>query len=130
MWIDPSLLITRFIYNQPRFQMTSSTELDLHTINTLQTMTKDLIRAKVQELEQQAFDADGQGYFDFAKQLKHAARELDFISYEVSSLHTELFLEELNRRTNSSMPIVSNQQDVKLPDLSQPEVINTTAVAV
>ena len=110
--------------------MTSSTELDLHTINTLQTMSKDLIRSKVQELEQQAFDADSQGYFEFAKQLKHAARELDFISYQVSSLHTELFLEELNRRSNSSMPIVSNQQDVKLPNLSQPDVIETTAIHI
>ena len=110
--------------------MTFSIELDLHTINTLQTMSKDLIRSKVQELEQQAFDADSQGFMEYSKQLKHAARELDFISYEVSSLHTELFLDELDRRNHNTSPIVSNQQDVKLPDLSQPEVINTTAVAV
>ena len=106
------------------------TALDLQTINTLEVLSKDLIRGKVCEIEQRAHDADERGMNEYSKQLKQAARELDLFSYELCSAFTELFIDELDRQLDPHPPKTSGHGAVKLPDLSQPEAIDVPSVPV
>ena len=111
-------------------QLTMTNALDLTTINTLEVLAKDLIRNKVCEIEQRAHDADERGMIEFSKQLKQAAREMEFISHQLCSAFTELFIDELDRQLDPHPPKTSGHGAVKLPDLSQPEAIDATAVSI
>lgn len=112
---------------------TTTTTYDLATINALQRIAQQTIEAEVMKMEQWAADAQGKGMDAYAKQLQHAARELDFALSKLSSAFTSVFLEELDRQMGK--PVITRQSDVVLPDLpSRPyaksKVVETTATTV
>ena len=93
-------------------QMTNQPLLDPHTIHEVQMMVRDLIKDKVCELESQAtqFANDMPAY---AKQIRHAARELDNMQ-----LQTFLLLHDIWDDACTSM-IAEHHTTITRPSLPQ-----------
>ena len=111
-------------------QLTMTNALDIATINTLELVSKDFIHSKVCYLELMAYDAEERGMAEYARQLKHAARELDLLSYGLCSIFTVLFIDQLDQQIQSVTPKTSGHGAVSLPNLSEPETIDATALAI
>ena len=95
--------------------------LDLATINAVEVVLQNKVKDRVCKLEseeQVAVDNDCHAY---AKQLRHAARELEFFRHDLSSALTELFLEVLRQqellRPAPSVASVEVIEPVELPEI-------------
>lgn len=76
--------------------------MDLQTINELELVIKAEFKSRVCELEQQARDAESQDLHSYARELKHAAREVEVFSHRISSAFTACFVDQLDRMTPDS----------------------------
>ena len=92
----------------------SSIQLDLATINAVQSVVVDSIRNKVCQWEQNALDAAQAGDFRSAQLYKDWAVAADLITSTASSACTALFLDALE-----SHPLIPDQRKVELPRINR-----------
>jgi hypothetical protein len=94
--------------------LSSSVQLDLATINQVQSVVIREIRNQVCDWEQKAMDASNLGDYRSAQQYKEWAFAADFLVYRVSTACTALFLD-----TCDSLPVVADTRTVALPNLTR-----------
>lgn len=87
--------------------------MDLQTINDLEQVIKSEFKSRVCELEQQARDAESMDLHAYARELKHAAREIEVFSYRISTAFTSVFIDTLDQMT----PVVERRPSIKKPSL-------------
>jgi hypothetical protein len=92
----------------------SSIQLDLATVNAVQSVVVDSIRNKVCQWEQNALDAAQAGDFRSAQLYKDWAVAADLITSTASSACTALFLDALE-----SQPLIPDQRKVELPRINR-----------
>lgn len=90
------------------------TQLDLATINAVQTVVVDSIRNKVCQWEQNALDAAKAGDFRSAQLYKDWAVAADLVAGTASSVCTAVFLDALE-----SHPLIPDQRKVELPRINR-----------
>ena len=89
---------------------------DLQTINELQSLIDSLIKERVCDLEMEARNAEEQGFHTSSKQIKHAAREVELLRFQISSAFTAVFMDSLD----TMLPAVKSEKvtSVELPQLT------------
>ena len=87
--------------------------MDLQTINELELVIKSEFKSRVCELEQQCRDAEAKDLHSYARELRHAAREVEIFGHRVSSVFTAVFIDQLDRMT----PVAELQPPIKKPSL-------------
>jgi len=92
----------------------STIQLDLATINAVQTVVVDSIRNQVCQWEQNAIDAAQAGDFRSAQLYKDWAVAADLITGTASSACTALFMDALE-----SHPLIPDQRKVELPQINR-----------
>ena len=95
---------------------TAPVTLDLATLNASQEVAITSIQNLVCEWEQKAIDCGAQGDWRSAQQYKEWAFSADLIRHQVSVALGALFLDSLQ-----SLPIITEQRTVQLPDLRSDE---------
>ncbi len=87
--------------------------MDLQTINELQLVLHAEFKSRVCELEQQSRDAESKDLHTCARELRHAAREIEVFGHRVSSAFTAVFIDQLDRMTTA----MEVQPPIKKPSL-------------
>jgi hypothetical protein len=90
------------------------TQLDLATINAVQTVVVDSIRNQVCQWEQSAVDAAQAGDFRSAQLYKDWAIAADLVASRASSACTAIFMDALE-----SHPLIPDQRKVELPRINR-----------
>jgi hypothetical protein len=94
--------------------VTTSHQLDLGTINQVQSVVIRELRNQVCTWEQEALDAAQQGDYRSAQQFRDWAFAAEILASKASTACTALFLD-----TCQSFPVVQDTRTVTLPNLSR-----------
>lgn len=98
---------------QPTTKQMTNQQLHPHTIIEVQTMVRELIKNKVCELESQSDDAHANGFNEQARQIVHAARELQFMQHQIFMLLHEVWDE------SCTTVIAEHEGHIATPQLPQ-----------
>lgn len=98
----------------PLSSSSAPTQLDLATINTVQSVVVESIRNKVCKWEQDALDAAHRGDYSCAQQFKYWAFAAELCASAASSACSAVFMEAMG-----SLPIVQDHRTVELPNLNR-----------
>lgn len=98
----------------PLSSSSASTQLDLATINVVQSVVVESIRNRVCKWEQDALDAAQRGDYSCAQQFKYWAFAAELCASAASSACSAVFVDAF-----ASLPVLTDYRKVQLPDLGR-----------